>query len=76
MYRALFDSDWPTHIKLYFTFNNQFHNYTTRQAPSLHLPLNKRSREQFSLRFNGPEIWNLHPDLLEASSSMFNYKNK
>lgn len=55
VFNALYNTSWPSHVNNYFTFNHQIHHYPTREAPTSHLPLYKRNREQFSKRFNGPK---------------------
>ena len=39
-------------------FNLDFHNYDTRSANLLHLPLPRTNALKFNIRYSGPKVWN------------------
>lgn len=63
----------PTPISTLFNFNSDCHQYSTRQKDNLHINYHKYT---FSLRSQGPLIWNAIPLLLRNSLNFSNRKRK
>jgi hypothetical protein len=61
----------PQPIASLFTVNSEMHHHNTRQKHNLHFAFNKLS---FSIRSQGPKIWNSIPYTLRNSLKTFNYK--
>ena len=54
-----------------FIFNNQVHNYNTRQSKNLHEIRCKSSTRKNTIRYLGPTLWNSLPILLKTKTSIF-----
>jgi hypothetical protein len=61
----------PQPIASLFTVNSEMHHHNTRQKHNLHFTFNKLS---FSIRSQGPKIWNSIPYTIRNSLKSFNYK--
>jgi len=52
-----------------FTLNNQIHGYNTRSKQHYHIPTVRTKLKQYSLRYQGPTLFNdLDGDIKESSS--------
>ena len=63
----------PSPLSSLFVLNSDCHQYLTRQKDNLHLHTHKYS---FSLRVQGPQIWNDIPLSLRNSLTLSSYKHK
>ena len=63
----------PSPLSSLFVLNSDCHQYLTRQKDNLHLHTHKYS---FSLRVQGPQIWNDIPLSLRNSLTPSSYKHK
>ena len=63
----------PAPLSSLFVLNSDCHQYLTRQKDNLHLQTHKYS---FSLRVQGPLIWNDIPLSLRNSLTLSSYKHK
>ena len=63
----------PSPLSSLFVLNSDCHQYLTRQKDNLHLHTHKYS---FSLRVQGPQIWNDIPLSLRNSLTLSSYKYK
>ena len=63
----------PSPLLSLFVLNSDCHQYLTRQKDNLHLHTHKYS---FSLRVQGPQIWNDIPLSLRDSLNLSSYKHK
>lgn len=63
----------PSPLSSLFVLNSDCHQYLTRQKDNLHLHTHKYS---FSLRVQGPQIWNAIPLSLRNSLTLSSYKHK
>ena len=57
-----------------FTVNSNIHNYNTRNAQNLHLPLNRTSCSQSSIFYNGPVLWNNIQTPIKNSKTVRQFK--
>ena len=58
----------------HFTVNSNIHNYNTRNAQNLHLPLNRTSCSQSSIFYNGPVLWNNIQTSIKNSKTVRQFK--
>ena len=63
----------PSPLSSLFVLNSDCHQDLTRQKDNLHLQTHKYS---FSLRVQGPQIWNDIPLSLRNSLTLSSYKHK
>ena len=66
-------SSCPLLSPSFFIFNSDFHKYSTRQKDNFHINCHRYS---FSLRVQGPKIWNNLPLSLRNSLTTSNYRQK
>ena len=59
-----------------FQTSSQIHNYNTRSATSLRPRKCRTNIKQFSVLFQGPQIWNALPSTLTSSTSLFSFSKK
>ena len=64
----------PCTFNDYFTVNSNIHNYNTRDAQNLHLPLNRTSCSQSSIVYNGPVLWNNLQTSVKHSKTVRQFK--
>ena len=66
MYR-IYKGYVPSLLQGIFTSNEDYHNYSTRQACHLHLPLVHTDLGKFSIKYRGALVWN---DILQSGISL------
>ena len=66
MYRV-YKGNVPALLQEIFTSNEDYHNYSTRQAGHLHLPLVRTDLGKFAIKYRGALIWN---DILQSGISL------
>ena len=64
----------PKALNEYFTSNCSIHNYNTRIARNIHLPLNRTSMSQSSISYNGPVLWNSLQPQFKNSKTVKQFK--
>ena len=58
------------------SFRADVHDYDTRNAGQLALPMYRRSMSRFSLLYRGPALWNQLPTNIRNVESLNTFKNK
>ena len=64
----------PAPLTLLFKKKSSFHNYSTRQSSSFHLPLLRTLYKQKTIIYAGPHFWNSLDESLKRSPSLFSFK--
>ena len=73
---ALNNNNLPSIFNNIFVLNNSIHNYPTRQADCMHLPLKRTLFAQNTFVYLGPKLWNSLPDEIKNSISPNTFKIK
>ena len=60
----------------FFTTNQVLHGRDLRNAEDLHIPYSRLDIRRFSIRINGPNVWNSLPTLIRNSDSVHIFKRR
>ena len=60
----------PYKFQEMFTLNSQIHNYNTRSKHSLHIPPVRTNYRQFSIRYQGPTLFNSLSNEIKQNASL------
>ena len=66
----------PAFCQDLFIVNQDIHHYDTRQKHNLHIFRYRVNTSLFSIKINGPRIWNELPISLRTLSSLYAFKSK
>ena len=66
----------PDITKHYFTYNNSYHNYNTRNAGNFHTPFHRTSTTQSSIFYHGTLLWNNLPTSLKNCTNFSQFKRQ
>ena len=75
MYRCLHNL-LPAYFCDMFTINANIHLHNTRQKNNLHIVSHRLNTRKFTIRFQGPLIWNSINTDIRNSNSLFTFKKK
>ena len=61
------DTDHPTLFTNFFQKKSDMHAYSTSRSHDFHVPRSRIDIRKFSIRINGPNVWNSIPDHVRKS---------
>ena len=66
----------PEHFKNIFLLNSQIHNYNTRRANEFHIVTPRTNLRQFSIKYQGPFLYNSLDNDIVNSVSLSSFTKK
>jgi hypothetical protein len=66
----------PEHLKNIFLLNSQIHNYNTRRANEFHIVTPRTHLRQFSIKYQGPFLYNSLDNDIVNSVSLSSFAKK
>ena len=66
----------PEYFHDYFSMNQEYHNYDTRNSQLLSHEQRKTVRSSYVVRNQGPSVWNSVPAGIRESVTLYGFKNE
>ena len=65
----------PDNFNMFFQANEQIHHHDTRRKRNIHVISHNTTMRSFSIRVQGPLLWNLLDPLIKQCKSLNSFKN-
>ena len=65
----------PVNFNMFFQTNEQIHHHDTRDKSNIHLISHNTTMRSFSIRVQGPLLWNSLDQLIKQCKSLNSFKN-